>query len=513
MVLLCILDGFGWREDTADNAVAAADTPNFDSLWQNSPHTLIDGSGLAVGLPEGQMGNSEVGHLNLGAGRVVYQDITRIDKAIDDGSFFNNAAIGVAMDRVAAEGRAVHLFGLVSDGKVHSSLKHLYALVEMAKARGVKELYLHAFMDGRDTPPDSGQRYMSEVVARLGEIGLGKVATLGGRYYGMDRDQRWERVDKAYEAIVRGQGVKANDPVDAIKASYADGVTDEFILPVVLDLGAPEKGRLRERDAAIFFNFRADRVRQLTRMLLGYEIEGIDHPDNPHVELVTMTNYDLSVFETKVAFGPVKLRNIFGEIIARHGLKQLRTAETEKYAHVTFFFNGGVEKPFEGEDRDLIPSPKVATYDLKPEMSSVEVTDNAVAKIKSGGYDLIVLNYANCDMVGHTGDFGAAKTAVEAVDRGLGRLLEAIKDRKGVAIITADHGNAETMKDPDSGGPWTAHTTNLVPCVLYDPSRQLSDGYVLREGGILADIAPTILDIMGLDQPDDMTGQTLIKRG
>jgi 2,3-bisphosphoglycerate-independent phosphoglycerate mutase len=507
------MDGFGWREKSADNAIAAADTPNFDSLWRDWPHTLVDGSGLAVGLPEGQMGNSEVGHLNLGAGRVVYQDITRIDKAVEDGSFFNNAALGVAMDRVAAENRAVHLFGLVSDGQVHSSLKHLYALVEMAKTRGVKELYLHAFMDGRDTPPDSGQRYMAEVVAKLEEIGLGRVSTLGGRYYGMDRDQRWERIDKAYEAIIHGEGVKADDPVEAVKASYADGVTDEFIVPVVLDLGDPSRGRLRERDAAIFFNFRADRVRQLTRMLLGYDIEGIDHPDNPHVELVTMTNYDLSVFEAKVAFGPVKLRNILGEIISRRGLKQLRTAETEKYAHVTFFFNGGVEKPFDGEDRDLVPSPKVATYDLKPEMSSVEVTDNAVARIKAGEYDLVVLNYANCDMVGHTGDFEAAKAAVEAVDRGLGRLLEAVKDRGGVAIVTADHGNAELMKDPGSDGPWTAHTTNLVPLILYDPSHRLTDGFILRDGGVLADIAPTVLDIMGIDQPDDMTGQTLIKRG
>lgn len=459
------------------------------------------------------MGNSEVGHLNLGAGRVVYQDITRIDKAIDDGSFFNIAALGVAMDRVAAEDRAVHLFGLVSDGQVHSSLKHLYALVEMARTRGVKELYLHAFMDGRDTAPDSGQHYMAAVVARLKEIGLGQVSTLGGRYYGMDRDQRWERVDVAYEAIVYGRGIKARDPVEAIRASYVDGVTDEFILPVVFDLGAPEKGRLRERDAAVFFNFRADRVRQLTRMLLGYEIEGIDHPDNPHIELVTMTNYDLSVFESKVAFGPVKLRNILGGVVAARGLRQLRTAETEKYAHVTFFFNGGVEKPFEGEDRHLVPSPRVATYDLKPEMASAEVTDSAVAKIESGVYDLVVLNYANCDMVGHTGDLEATKTAVEAVDRGLGRLLDAVRDQKGVAIVTADHGNAELMKDPNSDGPWTAHTTNLVPCVLYDPSRTLTDGFVLREGGILADIAPTILDLMGIDQPDEMTGQTLIKRG
>ncbi|MFH1688511.1 MAG: 2,3-bisphosphoglycerate-independent phosphoglycerate mutase [bacterium] len=511
MVLLCILDGFGWRPPAPDNAITAAHKPNFDNLLKTCPHTLIDGSGLAVGLPKGQMGNSEVGHLNLGSGRVVYQDVTRIDKAIADGEFLDNAALVAAMDRVVIEGRALHLLGLVSDGCVHSSLTHLYALVRMAKDHGVTNLYLHAFMDGRDTPPDSGRRYLAEVLQKFNEIGLGQVATISGRYYAMDRDKRWDRVEKAYQAIVNGVGESQADPLEAIEKSYAAGVTDEFILPVVI--GDPQLGRLSDRDAAVFFNFRADRVRELSQMFLGYKIDGVDHPDNPGIELVTMTNYDVQMFQAKVAFGPRKLRRILGEVISDAGMRQLRTAETEKYAHVTFFFNGGAEKPLPGEDRDLIPSPKVATYDLQPEMSSVAVTDNAVTKIQSGKYDLVVLNYANCDMVGHTGIFDAAKAAVEAVDRGLGRILEAVKEQVGVAIVTADHGNAELMIDPNTGGPWTAHTTNLVPCVLFDPSHSLGEDVGLREGGILADVAPTILQIMGLSQPSEMTGKSLIERG
>jgi len=517
MVLLCIMDGFGLREAAPDNAITAAHKPNYDWLTANCPHTQIDCSGLAVGLPEGQMGNSEVGHLNLGAGRVVYQEITRIDKAIADGDFFQNEVLITGMERVASEGKAVHLFGLVSDGCVHSSLEHLYALVELAKQENVREVYLHAFMDGRDTSPTSGQDYMSEVVKKFEEIGLGKVSTICGRYYGMDRDKRWDRTDKAYRAIVYGEGKKFIDPVKAIKASYVDNVTDEFIEPVVIDLGSPEIGRLKERDLSLFFNFRSDRVRQLSYMILGYDIEGFNHPDNPKVELITMTNYDSQMFEAKVAFHPLKLKNILGEVLSKAGLKQLRTAETEKYAHVTFFFNGGTEKPFNGEDRDLISSPKIATYDLKPEMSSLEVTDNAVKKITSGKYDLIVLNYANCDMVGHTGIFEAAKKAVEAVDIGLGKLMEAVKRQNGVALITSDHGNAEMMIDPATGGPWTAHTTNPVPCILYDPSGKLGKGASstvrLRNRGILADIAPTLLDILGYNIPEEMTGKSLIRRG
>lgn len=514
MILLCVLDGFGLREAAPDNAVAAAHKPNYDWLTGNCPHNKIEGSGLAVGLPVGQMGNSEVGHLNLGAGRVVYQDVTRIDKAIEDGEFAANPVFVKAMERVAREDRAVHLFGLVSDGLVHSSMEHLYALTELARNKGVRQLYLHAFMDGRDTSPTSGKDYMAQVLKKFDEIGLGEVATVGGRYYGMDRDKRWDRTEKAYRAIVHGDGKKFDDPVEAIKASYEAGITDEFIVPVVIDPGENEKGRLKDGDAAIFFNFRADRVRQLCYMFLDYDIQGIHHPDNPEIELVTMTDYDARMTEAEVAFAPVALVNILGEILSRKGLKQLRTAETEKYPHVTFFFNGGTENPFEGEDREMIPSPKVATYDLKPEMSSVEVTDRCVEKIASKKYDFILINYANCDMVGHSGIFKAAKKAVEAVDRALGRLLEAVKKVDGIAFITADHGNAEIMVDPKTGGPFTAHTISPVPFIVYDPSHKIKGSKItVREGGILADVAPTVLDIMGIDPPDEMTGKSLIVRG
>ncbi|UCD63796.1 MAG: 2,3-bisphosphoglycerate-independent phosphoglycerate mutase [Candidatus Zixiibacteriota bacterium] len=515
MVLLCIMDGFGLRPPAPDNAVAAAAKPNYDALIARYPHTAIDGSGLSVGLPQGQMGNSEVGHLNLGAGRVVNQDITRIDKAIADGEFERNPVIVRAMERTASEGKAVHLFGLVSDGQVHSSMDHLFALTGLARKKGVGELYLHAFMDGRDTSPTGGKNYMAQVLAKFEEIGLGRVSTVGGRYYGMDRDRRWERTDKAYRATVYGEGEKFTDPVAAIEASYARNVTDEFMVPVVIDLGDLQKGRLKTDDAAIFFNFRADRVRQLCYMFLDYEIDGFAYEGNPDVELVTMTSYDVKMTQANVAFEPVVLTNILGEVLARDGRRQLRTAETEKYAHVTFFFNGGTETPFQGEDRDLIPSPKVATYDLKPEMSSVAVTDNTVARIRSRQYDFILINYANCDMVGHTGIFAAAKAAVEAVDRAVGRLMGAVEEVGGVALFTADHGNAEMMVDPDGGGPFTAHSTSPVPFVVFDPSGRLGSRSKigLRQGGILADVAPTVLDILGLDVPSEMTGKSLIIRG
>ncbi|MFZ5979187.1 MAG: 2,3-bisphosphoglycerate-independent phosphoglycerate mutase [Candidatus Zixiibacteriota bacterium] len=512
-VLLCILDGFGLRDDGPDNAIAAATKPNIDTLFKTCPMTRLDGSGEAVGLPAGQMGNSEVGHLNIGAGRVVYQEISRIDKAIADGSFFDNDVLKTAMVRAAGENSAVHLFGLVSDGGVHSSMNHLFAVVEMAKRNNVRKLYLHAFMDGRDTSPTSGRVYMKQAVEKFKEIGLGQVSTVGGRYYGMDRDRRWERTDKAYRAIVYGEGEKWDDPVKAIEASYANKVTDEFIVPVVIDLGGPAKGRLKDRDVAIMFNFRADRARQLSYLFCGHDIKGYIHQDKPKVELVTMTQFDLNMFEAKVAFHPLHLKNILGEVLSKKGLKQLRTAETEKYAHVTFFFNGGTEKPFDLEERDMIASPKVATYDLQPEMSSVAVTDNAVKRIESNEFDFIVLNYANCDMVGHTGVFDAARRAVEAVDTGLGRLLKAVKDKGAVALVTADHGNAEMMIDPETGGPWTAHTTNLVPFILYDPAGKLGANVKLRKSGVLADIAPTVLEIMGLAVPSEMTGKSLLIRG
>ncbi len=515
MLLLCVMDGYGMREATPDNAIAAANTPNLDKLFASCPVTQIDGAGLAVGLPDGQMGNSEVGHLNLGAGRVVYQDITRIDKSIESGEFFKIDVFTMAMDKVARDGKSVHLFGLVSDGKVHSSLDHLYALVELAKRHGVEKLYLHACMDGRDTVPTSGKGYMEQVVAKFEEIGLGQVSTVGGRYYGMDRDSRWERTELAFRAVVDGEGESGDDPVKVIEQSYANDVTDEFILPIVIDLGDKSVGRVVDGDLCIMFNFRSDRARQLSYMLTGHEVDGFQPCEHPAIDLITLTSYGVGLTEAAVAFGPVKLKNILGEVLARAGKKQLRTAETEKYAHVTFFTNGGVEEPFEGEDREMVSSPKVATYDLQPEMSSVEVTDRAVARIDSGQYDFVMLNYANCDMVGHTGIFDAAKAAVEAVDRGVGRLLEAVKRQKGAALITADHGNAEMMIDPVAGGPWTAHTTNPVPVILYDPFEKAgSSGEVaLRDGGILADVAPTVLDIMGLKQPEEMTGKSLIVRG
>ncbi|MFQ5498892.1 MAG: 2,3-bisphosphoglycerate-independent phosphoglycerate mutase [Candidatus Zixiibacteriota bacterium] len=512
MVLLCIMDGFGLREADEGNAIAAANKPVYDRLIATCPHTKIDGSGLAVGLPDGQMGNSEVGHLNLGAGRVVYQDITRIDRAIDSGEFFRNDILCSAMERAARKGKTVHLFGLVSDGKVHSSLDHLYALVDLAGRKQVDKLYLHAFMDGRDTLPTSGRDYMAQVLQKFESYGLGRVATVGGRYYGMDRDRRWERTDLAYQASVQRQGPADSSPMNAIEQSYASDVTDEFILPVVIDNGHVNDGRVDDGDLCLMFNFRSDRARQLSYMLCGFDVEGRPNAEHPDIELVTMTNYNKDMHQANVAFQPTKLESILPEVLARAGKTQLRTAETEKYAHVTFFFSGGAEKPFDGEQRHMVSSPKVATYDLQPEMSSVEVTDNAVRSINSGEFNFVLLNYANCDMVGHTGIIDAARKAVEAVDLGLGRLLEAVKSRNGVAIVTADHGNAETMIDKTSGGPWTAHTTNLVPCILYDPSGQLGPGVSMRDGGILADVAPTVLDILGLPVPEQMTGKTLIVR-
>ncbi len=509
MLLLCILDGFGLRDEKENNAISGARKPNIDELFATCPNAPINGSGLAVGLPEGQMGNSEVGHLNIGAGRVVYQDITRIDKAISDGDFFTNEIFLDGMKRAVSSNKAVHLFGLVSDGCVHSSLNHLQALVKMAKDNGVARLYLHAFMDGRDTPPQSGAGYMKETVDFLKKIGLGKVATVSGRYYGMDRDKRWERVEKSYDAIVRRKGVEAGDPVEAIRQSYGKGVTDEFILPVIINLGDINEGRLENGDVAIFFNFRADRVRQLCHILTGNDPEGWVHPDNPDIHLITMTQYDKLLTRAHIAFPQVHLNNIFGEVISRHGLKQLRIAETEKYAHVTFFFNGGVERPFEGEERILIQSPKVATYDLKPEMSSVEVSEAAAKAIRSGQFDVVILNFANCDMVGHTGDYKAAVKAVEAVDAGLGKVLDAVKGQKGMAIVTADHGNAEMMYDASTDGPHTAHTTNLVPCIFYDSAGKMGEVRV-REGGILADLAPTMLYCLGIEQPAEMTGRNLL---
>ncbi|MFH2037759.1 MAG: 2,3-bisphosphoglycerate-independent phosphoglycerate mutase [Candidatus Zixiibacteriota bacterium] len=511
MLLLCILDGFGIRKDEYFNAVRQAKKPNLDNLFATCPNTTINGSGLAVGLPEGQMGNSEVGHLNFGAGRVVYQDVTRIDKSISDGDFFENKIFLDGFQKTVENNVAVHLFGLISDGCVHSSLVHLKALVKMAKDNGVTKLYLHAFMDGRDTPPHSGAGYMKEVVDYFTEAGLGKVASVQGRYYGMDRDKRWERVEKGYDAIVRRKGAVHSDPIAVIKESYKNDVTDEFIIPTTIDFGNDE-GRLSDGDVALFFNFRADRVRQICHILTGDDPPDFPHPGNPNVHLITMTSYDKELTKAHIAFPPVHLNNILGEVVSKAGMKQLRIAETEKYAHVTFFFNGGVEKPFENEDRKLISSPKVATYDLQPEMSSVEVTDNVVERVLSEQYDMIILNFANCDMVGHTGVMEAAVKAVEAVDAGVGRIIEAIQRVKGQMLITADHGNAEQMWDETTNGPFTAHTTNPVPFIFYDSTGQFKN-IKLREGGKLADVAPTILQCLNLKQPADMTGESMFISG
>ena len=497
---LIILDGFGYNPDNYGNAITAANTPNIDAMLKKYPHTLIGASGMDVGLPDGQMGNSEVGHTNIGAGRIVYQELTRITKSIQDGDFFSNDALKKAVENCKKNHSALHLMGLLSDGGVHSHNSHLYALVEMARENGLNEVYIHAFMDGRDVPPTSGRDYLTQCQAKLDEIGVGKIATVSGRYYAMDRDNRWERVEKAYAAMVYGEGNKNSDPVKTAEQSYENGVTDEFIVPTV----CAENAAIKANDSVVFFNFRPDRAREITRTLVDDAFTGFERKNGRFpLYFVCMTQYDATMPNVDVAFKPESLDNTFGQYISDCGLTQLRIAETEKYAHVTFFFNGGVEAPFKGEDRALINSPKVATYDLKPEMSAYEVTDEVVARINSDKYDVIILNYANCDMVGHTGVFDAAKAAVEAVDTCLGRTIDAILAKGGAALVTADHGNADQMYEPD-GSPFTAHTTNPVPLILIN-----AEG-TLREGGRLADLAPTMLDILGLEKPAQMTGQSLI---
>ena len=500
-IALIIMDGFGYNHKDYGNAIRAAKTPNIDRLLANYPHTLIGASGMDVGLPEGQMGNSEVGHTNIGAGRIVYQELTRITKSIKDGEFFSNEAFTAAVENCKKNDSALHLFGLLSNGGVHSHNSHLYGLLELAKKAGLTKVYVHCFMDGRDVPPTSGADFVAELEEKLKEIGVGKIATVMGRYYAMDRDNRWERVGKAYDAMVYGEGNKADNAVDAIKASYAADVTDEFVVPTVID----ENGKISANDSVIFFNFRPDRAREITRTFVDPDFKGFERKNGFFpVNFVCMTQYDATMPNVEVAFKPEVLKNTLGEYVSGKGMTQLRIAETEKYAHVTFFFNGGVEKQYPGEDRILVKSPAVATYDLQPEMSAYEVTDKLVPAIKSGKYDMIILNYANCDMVGHTGVFEAAVKAVEAVDTCVGKVVDAIKEMGGVALITADHGNADKMVAED-GSPFTAHTTNPVPfCVVnYDCE--------LREGGRLADIAPTMLQIMGLKQPEEMDGTSLIK--
>ena len=506
-VLLCIMDGFGRNDDNYGNAIHSAATPNLDKIMSENPMTFIGASGMDVGLPDGQMGNSEVGHTNIGAGRVVYQELTRITKSIKDGDFFENEALKGAMENCLENGSALHLMGLMSDGGVHSHNTHMYAIVEMAKKMGLNEVYVHCFLDGRDVPPASGADFVQETCDKLKEIGLGKVATVMGRYYAMDRDNRWDRVGKAYAAMVYGEGIKADCPVAAIKESYetvdADGknLTDEFVLPTV----CAENATIKANDSVVFFNFRPDRAREITRTFVDEAFDGFERKNGFFpLYYVCMTQYDATMPNVHVAFKPQTLENTFGEYLAKMGKTQLRIAETEKYAHVTFFFNGGVEKQYEGEDRILVASPKVATYDLQPEMSAYEVTEKVVEAIKTGKYDAIILNFANCDMVGHTGIFDAAKAAVEAVDTCVGKVYGAVKEMEGVMLITADHGNADKMYEAD-GSPFTAHTTNPVPFVVcgYDCE--------LREGGKLCDIAPTMLKIMNLEQPAEMTGESIVK--
>ncbi|MGN0592437.1 MAG: 2,3-bisphosphoglycerate-independent phosphoglycerate mutase [Ruminococcus sp.] len=499
-IALIIMDGFGYNPEDYGNAIRAAKKPNLDKYFQG-PNTLIGASGLDVGLPDGQMGNSEVGHTNIGAGRIVYQMLVKITKDIQDGVFFRNPALVAAMENCKAKGSALHLMGLLSPGGVHSHMEHLYGLLEMAKQNGLEKVYVHAFLDGRDVPPSSAAEFMKEACAKMEEIGVGKVATISGRYYAMDRDNAWDRVEKAYAAMVYGEGVTACCPVKAIEDSYANGVTDEFMLPTVVHA----EGTIHEGDSVVFFNFRPDRARQITRSFVDPEFSGFERRNGYFpVHFVCMAQYDAAMPNVSVAYPPEELKMTLGEYLSKSGKTQLRIAETQKYAHVTFFFNGGEEKTFEGEDRILIQSPDVPTFDLKPEMSAYEVTDAVVNAIESDKYDVIILNYANCDMVGHTGVFDAAKAAVEAVDTCVGRMVDAILAKGGVALITADHGNADKMYEPD-GSAFTAHTTNPVPFIVVGADCEL------REGGVLADIAPTMLQLLGLPQPAEMTGKSLIQ--
>lgn len=505
---LIIMDGYGLSEDHEYNAITNAYTPNLNDYFKKYPNTKLLCSGLAVGLPEGQMGNSEVGHMNIGAGRVVYQELTRITKEIEEGGFFENPVLKGALENVRVNDSKLHIMGLVSPGGVHSHSDHLYALLNMARDNGIKRVYIHAFLDGRDTPPQSAAEYIEELEQKLKDIGVGEIATIAGRYYAMDRDKRWDRVKKAYDAMVLGIGRIAYDPVSAVKSSYDDGVNDEFVVPTVIKRNNEITATIDKNDSVIFFNFRADRARQLSHAITDEDFTGfVRERGYIPTYFVTMTQYEDTLKNVHVAYPPEVYINTLGEYVSKQGLNQLRIAETEKYAHVTFFFSGGIEEPYKGEDRVLIPSPKVATYDLKPEMSAYEVTEEVIKRIDSGIYSLIVLNYANCDMVGHTGIFDAAKKAVETVDICVGRVVDKVLSVGGKVIITADHGNAEKMWDEETNAPHTAHTSNPVPFIVIG-----EDNIALKSNGRLCDIAPTILDIMGKSIPAEMTGQDLIIR-
>ncbi|GAV21554.1 2,3-bisphosphoglycerate-independent phosphoglycerate mutase [Carboxydothermus pertinax] len=503
-VLLTILDGWGIAETTYGNSIKAAGTPNFNRYWDNYPHTILEASGLAVGLPRGQMGNSEVGHLNMGAGRIVYQELTRITKEIEEGSFFQNRELLEAINHAQETGGNLHLMGLLSDGGVHSHIEHLFALLELCRRGNFPRVFIHAFLDGRDVPPKNAQEYIEALEARLKELGFGQIATVMGRYYAMDRDKRWERTEKAYRALVFGEGFKVTEPEAAVALAYDRGETDEFVAPtVVLTPEGQPRGLVKEGDSIIFFNFRPDRARQITRAFVDDDFTGFNRKKIENLHFVCFTQYDKTI-KAPIAFLPQPIENCLGEYLSKKQKKQLRIAETEKYAHVTFFFNGGVEKPYPGEERILIPSPKVATYDLKPEMSAYEVTEKLLEEMEKG-YDLIVLNYANPDMVGHTGVFEAAVQAIKAVDECLGRVVDKFLSLGGTAIITADHGNAEKMLEED-GSPHTAHTTNPVPFILVGEKYR---GIKLKEKGSLANVAPTILKILELDIPKEMTSEPL----
>lgn len=507
-VVLMILDGYGLNEKKEGNAVYEAKKPVMDRLMKECPFVEGNASGLAVGLPDGQMGNSEVGHLNMGAGRIVYQELTRITKSIADGDFFENAAFLQAVENCKKHDSALHLFGLVSDGGVHSHITHIYGLLELAKKNGLTKVFVHCFLDGRDTPPASGKDYVAALEEKMKELGVGRVASVMGRYYAMDRDNRWDRVELAYRALTKGMGNHNESATAAIQASYDEGKNDEFVIPsVVTDNGAPI-GTIEDQDSVIFFNFRPDRARELTRAFCDDVFEGFDREKRLDLVYVCFTDYDETIANKLVAFKKESISNTFGEFLAANHKTQARIAETEKYAHVTFFFNGGVEEPNPGEDRILVKSPKVPTYDMQPEMSAPEVCGKLVDAIRSGKYDVIIINFANPDMVGHTGVEGAAVKAIEAVDACVGKAVEAVKEVGGVLFICADHGNAEQLVDYETGEPFTAHTTNPVPFILVNAGEE----YGLREGGCLADIAPTLIELMEMEQPREMTGKSLLVR-
>ena len=505
-VVLMILDGYGLNDNCDHNAVCEGRTPVMDQLMSQCPFVKGNASGLAVGLPDGQMGNSEVGHLNMGAGRIVYQELTRITKSIQDGDFFDVPEFLQAVENCRKNDSALHLWGLVSDGGVHSHNTHIYGLLELARRNGLDKVYVHCFLDGRDTPPASGKGYVEELEAKIKELGVGKVASVMGRYYAMDRDNRWDRVERAYNALTRGEGGTAVSAAAGIQASYDAEVNDEFVEPfVVVEDGKPV-ATVKDNDSVIFFNFRPDRAREITRAFCDDDFKGFARDRRLNLTYVCFTDYDDTIANKLVAFKKEAIVNTFGQFLADHDMTQARIAETEKYAHVTFFFNGGVEEPNKGEDRILVPSPKVATYDLQPEMSAPAVCDKLVEAIKSGKYDVVIINFANPDMVGHTGIEDAAIKAIETVDACVGRAVDAVKEMDGVLFICADHGNAEQLVDYETGTPFTAHTTNPVPFILVnaDPS------YKLREGGCLADIAPTLIELMGMEQPKEMTGKSLL---